>query len=66
MPPVERLQRAADRAMFDALTDTDRYVSDTVSQELRATILNHTLQGQTIRLAQLEGRMLELSACGGR
>ncbi len=87
-PGMQRLQHAADRAMFDKLSDSGSQVADTVSQDLRATIarleaerdhlrrandkltdtvskladnvseLNRTLQGQTIRLAQLEGRVL--------
>ncbi len=87
-PGMQRLQHAADRAMFDKLSDSDRHLTDNLSQDLRATIerleaerdhlrrandkltdtvskladnvseLNRTLQGQTIRLAQLEGRVL--------
>lgn len=99
LPGMERMQYAADRAMFDTVSDSDRQMSDTVSQvsdavsldlltmianleaerdylrgandKLTDTVskladnvseLNRTLQGQTIRLAQLEGRVLSQEA----
>ena len=99
LPGVERMKYAADRAMFDTVSDSDRQMSDTVSQvsdavsldlltmianleaerdhlrgandKLTDTVskladnvseLNRTLQGQTIRLAQLEGRVLSSEA----
>jgi excisionase family DNA binding protein len=88
LPGMERMQYAADRAMFDKVSDNDRQVTDTVSLDVLTMIasleaerdhlrrandkltgtvskltdyvseLNRTLQGQTIRLAQLEGRVL--------
>ena len=92
LPGMERMQYAADRAMFDNLSDNDRQVADTVplhvltmianleaerdhlrraNDKLTDTVskladnvseLNRTLQGQTIRLAQLEGRILSQEA----
>ena len=92
LPGVDRMQYAADRAMFDNLSDSDRQMADTVPLDVLTMIanleaerdhlrrandkltdtvskladnvseLNRTLQGQTIRLAQLEGRILSQEA----